>query len=174
MQRKQLRPQDGSTESVIEGYREGMDCWEPEVNYGMIVVAASGSFPSVSDPVGCWVAIRHDDDEYSDYLYYVMWVNKGPYELKSTKHDGYGSSFGRGSVVLQGHYLSLCTDENGQHVPESEGRYTLDRQLAMCDTRSVVYSGFTVEIVPEGSTVVYRLDEDTQRAIMDRVNSVLL
>lgn len=43
----------------------------------------------------------------------------------------------------------------------------------MCNVASVVYSGFTVDIVPEGSQVIYKIDEDTQRQIRDRINSVL-
>lgn len=173
MKRTQMRPHDESTMSVVEGYRETVDTWESEINYGLMAVPASGMFPSVTDPVGCWVAIKHDDQEYSDYLYYLMWVKKGPFQLKSPKIDGYGSSFSRGSVVLEGKYLSLCTDDTGQHVPEFLGRYTLDSEKAMCNVASVVYSGFTVDIVPEGSQVIYKIDEDTQRQIRDRINSVL-
>ena len=69
--------------------------------------------------------------------------------------------------------MVLCTDSNGQRLQESEGRYNIDPRHAMCDIRTVVYSGFKVDIVPHGNQVVYSIDEVTQRQVRDRVNSVL-
>lgn len=172
MERLQMRPDSEATQDRIEGLRQQLDCWEQEVTYGTIVQAAAGRrFPSQSDT--SWVAVYHRDEEYDEYLYYVMWVNEGPVVLSRSTTDGYGSRFSAKSTVLKGHYLSLCCDDDGRTLPESEGRYTLDTEKAICDVRSVVYSGFGVEIAPEGARVVYKINHVTQREIRDRVNAVL-
>lgn len=167
-----MRPDNDATQQRIDSLRDKVDCWEQEVTYGTIVQAALGrDFPLATDR--SWVAIYHRDDEYQDYLYYVMWVNEGPMLLKRSTMDNYGSRFSARSTVLKGRYLSLCCDRNGNILPESEGRYTMDKERAMCDVRSVVYSGFDVEVIPEGTDVVYKIDQFTQREIRDRVNAVL-
>lgn len=165
----QMRPANDATASVLEEYRKQVSGWEQPVNYGTIVTPAAETYPQDTDPDNCWVAVEHADENYSEYSFYLMWVNDGPTLLKSQRIDGYNSRFSRGTTVLSGRYLRLAEDDSGNMLPESHGSYTLDHLQAMVDVKSVVYSGFNVRIVPQGTVVVYQFSEDTRREIQERL-----
>jgi hypothetical protein len=101
----------------------------------------------------CLCFVRHADKEYAEYPYYLLkvtenWSAKGGIPKKITAdEDDYGQAWGKGSLVLKGHYLEKA-------VPRPEDPSACGANTSANDTaHAMADAGLLLRMVKETAIV---------------------